>query len=435
MKPTASRLRRREFLKRAGAAVAAPLVISPAAMGADGAPAPSNRLTTALIGSGSRGQQIMAGGDKVVAVCDVDMRRAMESRVKINAMSGTTGCKAHRDFRWVLDQDDIDAVVVATPDHWHVPIALAAVKAGKPVYVEKPVSLTIQQGRILADAVNRYGAIVQVGSQQRSYEYEKFFRAVELVRNGRIGELQKAKVMIYARPGNEGPWKPERTAPPGLDYNFWLGPAPWAPYHPNRCHYKFRFISDYSGGDITNWGAHHLDIVQWALDADNGGPVEVVGSGDRNQSGLHDAFYNIKVDFTYAGGEVVELRSGGTEVGTGGVRFEGTEGWIQVGRDGIDAEPKSLLTSRIGPDEIHLAPEIEVASHMGIWLECIRQSNPRALNAPVEIGHRSATCCHLANICMELKRKLRWDPAAEQFIDDDQANRMTWRPMRAPWQI
>jgi predicted dehydrogenase len=186
----------------------------------------------------------------------------------------------------------------------------------------------------------------------------------------------------------------------------WLGPAPWAPYHPYRCHYRFRFISDYSGGDVTNWGAHHLDIAQWALGADDSGPVEVQGHGKRNAGGLHDTFYDINLDFTYAGGVKVELRSGGTEVKTGSVRFEGTKGWILVSRDRIDAEPKALLTSRIGPDEIHLAPRGGSSTHMGIWLDCVRTRNARGLNAPVEVGHRSATVCHLANIAMELGRKL-----------------------------
>jgi len=426
---------RREFLKTcAGVSFAAPYVITSTALGAQGRLPASDRITTALIGSGSRGQQIIAGGDQVVAVCDVDTEHRERAKDKINAMSGTLGCMAFSDFRGVLDRDDIDAVVVATPDHWHVPIAIAAVRAGKAVYVEKPVSLCIREGRILADVVARYGGILQVGSQQRSPEYEKFTLACELVRNGRIGELQKVKVTIYARSGNDNPWRPQ-AVPPGFDYDMWLGPAPWSPYHKDRCHYKFRFVSDFSGGDITNWGAHHLDIAQWALDADDSGPVEVAGSGKRNASGIHDTFYDIAVDFKYAGGVTVELRSGGKEVKTGGVRFEGTEGWIWVARDGWDAEPKSVLTSRIGPDEIHLAPADRSGTHMGNWLDCVRKRNARGLNVPVEVGHRSATVCHLANIVMELERPLKWDPAKEQFVDDDEANRMTWRPMREPWQI
>ncbi|MBN2476656.1 MAG: Gfo/Idh/MocA family oxidoreductase [Pirellulales bacterium] len=430
MKPTSIRRTRREFLAAAGAAAAAPYVIPSAVLGTA---APGNRITTALIGSGSRGQQIMAGGDRVVAVCDVDANHRQAAKAKIDAMAGNRSCAAYGDFREVLARDDIDAVVVATPDHWHVPIALAAVKAGKAVYVEKPVSLTIHQGRILADAVRRYGAIVQVGSQQRSPEYEKFTRTCELVRNGYLGKLQTVRVEILTRGGSNNKWAPRRV-PPELDYEMWLGPAPYSPYHPDRVHYKFRFVSDFSGGDMTNWGAHHLDIAQWGIGADDSGPVEVEGRGKRNATGIHDTFYDLQVDFRYAGGETVELRSLEGS-GSGGVRFQGSEGWIFVGRDGMSAEPASLLTARVGPNDLHLAPPDQPGSHMGIWLDCVRRRSPKGLNVPVEIGHRSATLCHLANIAMEVERKLQWDPAAEQFVGDDEANLMTWRPMRQPWQI
>ncbi|MBC8869818.1 MAG: Gfo/Idh/MocA family oxidoreductase [Planctomycetes bacterium] len=421
---------RRDFLKTLTAAtVAAPYVITSNALGATGVAPASDRITTALIGSGGRGQQIIAGGDQVVAVCDVDAKHAERTKQKIDAASDTMGCMIYSDFRGVLARDDIDAVVVATPDHWHTLIAAAAIKAGKAVYVEKPLSLTIREGRILADIAQRYGAIVQVGSQQRSDV--KFHRACELVRNGRIGELKTVRVEIPTRPGDGNkPWTPQ-AVPPELDYDTWLGPAPLAPYHPDRCHYKFRFVTDYSGGDVTNWGAHQLDIAQWGIGADDSGPVEVEGHGKRNQDGLHDVFYDIHVDFTYASGVKIELRSGGN-----GVTFVGTEGSIFVSRSKLEADPASILTSRIGPDEIHLArggPENEGGTHMGIWLDCIRARNSKALNVPVETGHRSATVCHLANIIMGLDRKVQWDPAAEQFVDDDEANHMTWRPMRAPW--
>jgi predicted dehydrogenase len=434
MKSRATRSTRRKFLRAAGAAVAAPYLIPSAALGASGSLAASGRITTALIGSGSRGQQIIAGGDQVVAVCDVDAKKGQQAKEAIDKKAGNRSCAALSDFREVLARDDIDAVVVATPDHWHVPIAMAAVEAGKAVYVEKPLSLTIREGRILADAVGRYGTILQVGSQQRSPDFARFAQACELVRNGRIGKLEWVRVEIHARPGKNDPWTPQ-PVPPELDYETWLGPAPWAPYHPDRCHYNFRFVTDYSGGDVTNWGAHHLDIAQWALGADDSGPVEVIGMGKRNATGLHDTFYDLKVDLNYAGGVRVELRSGGKEMKTGSVWFMGSEGWVHVSREQISAKPASVLTSKIGPNEIHLAPQRGSGTHMGIWLDCIRARNAGGLTAPVEVGHRSATVCHLANIAMELGRKLKWDPVAERFIGDDQANRMTWRPMREPWQL
>ncbi|NQU25522.1 MAG: Gfo/Idh/MocA family oxidoreductase [Candidatus Nealsonbacteria bacterium] len=434
MKPKPNRRTRRNFLKTTGAAVAIPYAISSASLGAGTSRPASERITTALIGSGARGNQIIVGGDKVVAVCDVDSVNRAKTKAAIDKKSRSTSCKSYNDFRDVLARDDIDAVVVATPDHWHATIAAAAIRAGKAVYVEKPLSAYIDEGRRLADVVKRYGAILQVGSQQRSPEYGQFARACELVRNGRIGELKTVEVDIYARPGKADPWKPQ-PVPAGFDYDMWLGPAPWSPYHKDRCHYNFRFVSDCSGGDVTNWGAHHLDIAQWGVGADGSGPVEVVGSGKRNASGLHDTFYDIKVDFTYANGVTVKLRSGGKEMKTGGLRFVGSEGWIRVTRERMVTSPTSLATSRIAPDEIHLATKSEATTHMGIWLDCIREGNRRGLNAPVEIGHRSATVCHLANIVMELNRKLEWDPEAEQFVDDDQANRMANRPARSPWRI
>jgi predicted dehydrogenase len=286
----------------------------------------------------------------------------------------------------------------------------------------------------MAEAVRRYGAILQVGSQQRSDE--KFIRACELVRNGRIGKIRTIKIEIQGRAGSPVPWAPQ-PVPRELDYEMWLGPAPWAPYHPSRCHYNFRFITDYSGGDVTNWGAHHLDIAQWALDADSSGPLEIEGRGKRNDTGLYDVFYDVQVDFAYPGGVAVQMRSDPKSRAGGHLRFEGDKGWIFVSRERLDADPKSLLTSPIGPDEIHLGrgPEVGGGTHMGLWLHCIRTRSSKDLNAPAEVGHRSATVCHLANIAMTLERKLKWDPGKEEFLDDDEANRMTWRPMREPWRI
>ncbi len=435
MKFPPRRTNRRRFLATAGAAIGLPALVGPEALGLQGSRPASERITTALIGSGARGLQIAAGGDQIVAVCDVDAKHREGAKKQVEAMLGSRGVDAVGDFREVLARDDVDAVIIATPDHWHAPQALAAMQAGKAVYVEKPLTLTIEEGRILAEAARRYRAILQVGSQQRSDE--KFLFACELVRNGRIGQLNSAWVEIPARGGSDAPWSP-RPVPPELDYDTWLGPAPWAPYHPHRCHYRFRFISDYSGGDVTNWGAHQLDIAQWALGADDSGPVRVEGRGKRYWTGLHDAYFDVHVDFTYAGGATVQLRSGDAVKYDGnGVRFEGAEGWVYVTRDKLEAEPKSLLATRLGPNDIRLLPDFAETgdTHMGNWLHAIRTRRPDALRVPVEAGHRSATVCHLANIAMELERPLQWDPAAEAFVADDQANRMRTRPTREPWGI
>jgi len=414
---------RREFLKgsavAAGAALAWPTIVPSSVFGAN---APSNRITVGCIGVGGQGRGNMGSfkgnpGSEVVAVCDVDAAHREKARQSV----GLSGESSYTDFRDLLARDDIDAVSVATPDHWHVPASIAAVRAGMDVYCEKPLTLTIAEGRNLADEVKRYGRVFQTGSQQRSGR--EFRRGCELVVNGRIGKLHTMRVGI---PGNNkkcGPtWTPE-PVPEGMDYDLWLGGAPWEPYHTQRCHYQFRFILEYSGGQITNWGAHHLDIAQWGNQADNTGPVKIIGKGEFPKTGLFTTATKVDVEYTYANGVKLFLRTGG-----GGTRFEGSEGWVYVNRGKIDAEPKSILDSVIGPNEIHL---YESRSHTQNFLDCIKSRKDPICNA--EVGHRSSTICHLANIAMLLDRPLKWDPQKEQFIGDSEANHMTWRPRRAPW--
>lgn len=367
----------------------------------------------------------MAGAEQMVAFCDPDQGHLATAQAQWEKRSGQRVARLCQDFREVLEMDEVDAVLIATPDHWHVPIAMEAIKHGKAVYVEKPLTLTIGEGRRLVETVNRYGGVLQVGSQQRSDA--KFIRACELVRNGHVGQLQRVRVDIPTRSGNPKPWMPE-PVPRELDYDLWLGPAPWAPYHHDRCHYNFRFVSDYSGGDVTNWGAHQLDIAQWGIGADASGPVKLEGRGKRNATGLHDVFYDINVDFEYDNGVVLQLRSEGN-----GVRFEGSDGWVYVSRKEIKTEPKNLATSRPQPDEIRLGQIAEGRTHMQIWLDAVRDGKSDGVNVTAEIGHRSATVCHLANLAMLLERPLRWDPKAEDFIDDAQASRLTDRVPREPW--
>ncbi|MHC4741729.1 MAG: Gfo/Idh/MocA family protein, partial [Planctomycetota bacterium] len=328
---------------------------------------------------------------------------------------------SYRDFRDLIARDDIDAVSVGTPDHWHVPVSIAAVRSGKDVYCEKPLTLTIAEGRTLADEVKRYGRVFQTGSQQRSSN--NFRLGCEYVVNGRVGELKTIRVGI---PGNnrkcEPTWTPQ-PVPKELNYDLWLGPALWEPYHEQRCHYQFRFILDYSGGQVTNWGAHHLDIAQWGAQADDSGPVEIRGKGEFPKTGLFTTSTKVDVEYTYANGMKMYLKTGG-----GGTRFEGTEGWVYVNRGKLDAEPKSILDSKIGPNEIHL---YESNNHKQNFIDCIKNRKDPICNA--EVGHRSSTVCHLANIAMLLERSLKWDPEAEVFPGDDEATRMTWRPRRSPW--
>jgi predicted dehydrogenase len=310
---------------------------------------------------------------------------------------------------------------VATPDHWHVPISLAAVKAGKDVYCEKPLTLTIAEGRTLSDAARRYRRVFQTGSQQRSDR--RFRLACELVRNGRIGELHTINVEIPPNSRQCPPTWKEMPIPPGFDYEMWLGPAQYAPYTEQRCHYSFRFIMEYSGGQVTNWGAHDLDIAQWALDADNSGPIEISGQGEFPREGLFSTATQVHIEYTYANGVKLVCDSGGN-----GVTFHGSEGWIYVWRDRIIAHPQSLLSSMIGPGEVHL---YQSDDHIQNFLDCFKTRQTPA--ADVEIGHRSATVCHLGNIAMLRGRRLRWNPQTEQFANDEEANRLLSRPARCPW--
>ncbi len=415
---------RRQFLK--GSAVAAGALAWPTIVPSSvfGAGAPSNRITMGCIGVGGKGRGNMKAFKgksecEVVAVCDVDVKHIEQALQS----AGLKANSSYTDFRELLARDDIDAVSIAAPDHWHVPMSIVAVRAGMDVFCEKPLTLTVGEGRVLADEVKRYGRVFQTGSQQRSGSEFRF--ACELVRNGRIGKLHTMRVGISGNNRTCPPTWEAEPVPEGFDYDMWLGPAPWEPYTEQRCHYQFRFILDYSGGQMTNWGAHYLDIAQWGNGADDTGPVEIVGSGDFPKTGLFTTAQNENIEYTYANGVKLFLKSG-----SGHTRFEGTKGWVDVKRGKIDAEPKSLLTSKIGPNEIHL---YDSNDHKQNFLDCIKSRKDTICTA--EIGHRSSSVCHLGNIAMQLGRKLKWDPKAESFISDSAANNMLTRAMRAPWRL
>ncbi len=437
-------LTRRQFLKSsavaATGALAGPIIVPTSVFGAD---APSIRITLGCIGVGRMGLEDMkeAMGFRqvqVIAVCDVDAKRAENAKQLVEKHYSTQGrigsykgCAIYKDFRELISRDDIDAVLIVTPDHWHALPALAAAKAGKDIFLQKPLTLTIQQGRVLSDTVRRYGCILQVGSQQRSDS--RFHRACELVRNGRIGNLHTVKVGLpidhSTRP------EPLMPVPEGLDYDMWLGPAPWASYTEKRVHPQNDYgrpgwlcISDYSSGMITGWGSHHLDIAHWGMGTEYTGPVEIEAQAEFPKEGLWDAHGEFRIDYTYANG--VKVICSDNKKNKQGVLFEGTEGWIYVKRGYIDAEPKSLLDSTIKPDEIHL---YKSNNHKANFFESIR-SRAETI-APVEVGHRSCSVCLLGAIAMQLGRKLKWDPEREQFINDEMANRMLSRPMRSCWHM
>jgi predicted dehydrogenase len=375
---------------------------------------------------------------QVVAVCDVDSNRLDYARQKVQdhyaarSTHGTyKGCATYKDFRDLLDHKDIDAVLICTPDHWHALPAIAAARAGKDIFIEKPLTLTIKEGRILSDTVRRYARVLQVGSQQRSDTRFRF--ACELVRNGRIGKLHTVRVGLPTDLSTE-PQSP-MPIPKQLDYQMWLGPTPWAEYTEQRVHPQEGYgrpgwlrISDYCCGMITGWGSHHIDIAQWGMATEHTGPIEVEGWAQYPRDGLWNVHGKFRIEYTYANG--VKLICAENTKNKQGILFEGTQGWVYVKRRVIDAQPKSLLTSQISPTEIRL---YKSNNHKQNFLECIRTRSETV--APVEIGHRSNTICVLGYIAMLLGRKLKWDPKNERFTNDKEANRMLSRPMRSPWSL
>jgi len=433
-------MNRREFLTRAaraaGAAAAFPHVVPSSALGKGGAVAPGNRITVGCIGVGGMGthdmNMMLALPDvQVVAVCDPKKPQRDAARQRVNAHYDKDVCAAYNDFRELVARDDIDVVQVASTDQWHVLHALAAVRSGKDVYVEKPLGLSLREILTLRDACHRYGRLFQFGTQQRSMP--QFRQACELVRNGRIGSLHTIKVSAPAG-------FPERTkeetyapapVPDGFDYEMWLGPAPWAPYTPKRVISPHWFhISDYSLGYIAGWGIHHIDIAQWGNGTELSGPVEIEGSGVfPSNDGLCDNPLNWDVRMKYANGVNMHFTSDGGP-NTHGIRFEGTKGWIHVDRGRIIAEPASLLQEKLEPGEIHLPVS---TNHQRNLIDCVKTRRQPICN--IDIAVRSDTVCHLGWLALHLGRKLRWDPAKEVFVDDPEANARMTRVMRSPWHL
>ncbi len=435
----AKRFTRRALLKRAAwgsAGLAVPHVISSAALGLAGTIAPSNRITLGCIGTGGMGTHDMTlflqvPEVQLVALCD-PKRAARENALRAATAAGAgEGIVACQDFRELVARADIDVVSIASPDHWHVLHALAAVRAGKDVYVEKPLGLSIDQIRTLRDEVHRYGRVFQFGTQQRSMP--QFRRACELVLNGRIGRLHTIRVSApsgFAERTNEAGY-PLVPPPDDVDFDMWLGPAPWAPYTPKRIVSPHWFhISAYALGYIAGWGIHHVDIAQWGNGTQLTGPVTVEGSGlFPTSDGLCDTALNWDVDMTYANGVHLSFTSDGGK-NRHGICFEGADGWIHVDRSRATAEPAAVLAERIGPDEIHLPVS---GHHQANLIAAVKTR--QATICPIDAAVRSDTICHLGDIAMRLGRRLHWDPEQEEFVGDAQAHATTRRAMRSPWQL
>ncbi|MDQ4140376.1 MAG: Gfo/Idh/MocA family oxidoreductase [Bacteroidota bacterium] len=454
---------RRSFLRKAVAGtvttslavVGFPTIVPASVFGKN---APSNQINIGAIGTGRISRDHDMPGiwkheqARIIAVCDLDQKRANDARELVNSYYSKKGnklydgVKVYFDHLELLQNKDIDAVVISTPDHQHAYVGIHAVEAGKDVYLQKPASLTIAEGRALSNAVHRTGRILQIGSQQRSSA--QFRYAAELVRNGRIGQLKTVLVGLPGDPAGEE--EPEMPIPKNLNYDAWLGSTPYVYYTEKRVHLQNDYsrpgwlrCEQFGAGMITGWGSHHVDCAHWAMDTEYTGPIEVGGWAEYPTKGLWDVHGKFRTEALYENGVKMIVSN---EL-PNGIRYEGTDGWIFVtrgdyaatasdpvakksGTKALEASNPKLLTSKIGPAEIHL---YESNDHHGNWLESIKTRKPPI--APIEIGHRSCSTCLIHQIAMKLKRKVYWDPVKEKFKNDDEANSMLSRPQRYPYLI
>ena len=427
-------LTRRSFLKRttqlAASTITVPYVVPSSALGKGGTTAPSERLTMGAIGIGGQGMHnlrnfLTCDDLRILAVCDVDTKHRTKAKDTVDSAYGSKDCSAYNDFREILACGDIDTVLIATPDHWHAILSIEAAKAGKDIYCEKPISLTIAEGRAVADTVKRYGTVYQSGTQRRSNACFRF--AVEVARNGMLGRLKTLHCYYHNGPTCP-PQKPE-PVPEGFDYDMWLGPAPFEAYTPKRCHGSFRWLYDYSGGQLTDLGAHFNDLAQWANGSQHTGPIEYEGRAEFPRDGLFNTPVRFEVVATYADG-VKMIYHDETEPGRGprGNKFVGADGWVSVDDTGkVTASSKAIMqklkVARRGYEYM--------MGHHRNFLDCVKTRRTPISDA--EVSHRSVTTCHAGNICLRLGRNLRWDPEKERFLNDEMANRMLARAMRSPW--
>ena len=447
---------RRNFLKMgAAAAISFPTIVPSSVFGQN---APSNRINIGAIGVGriSRGHDLPGiwqfDQARIMAVCDLDANRVEAGKTLINGYYGKKtgkpydGVTGYHNYHDLLANKDIDAVVISTPDHQHAILAVDAVHAKKDVYLQKPASLTIAEGRAMSNAVMASGQIVQIGSQQRSWK--QFYRACELVRNGRIGEVKHVEIGLPGDPS--GPDAAAMPIPAGLNYDAWLGSTPEAYYTEIRVHPQNDFsrpgwlrCEQFGAGMITGWGAHHVDTAHWGMNTEYTGPVEIWGTAEFPTHGLWNVHGKFLTHAIYANGVTMDISGDFPN----GIKFYGSDGWLFVTRDemvtptdpgGKPAAPPQplvasnpkILDSVIGPDEIHL---YQSNDQHGNWLECIKSR--KAPTAPAEIGHRACSTCLIHHIAMKTKRRLYWDPVKEHFKNDDEANCMLSRPQRAPYMM
>jgi len=446
--PSPQTVSRRQLIKASGA-VALPCIVPASVIARAGGTPPSDRITLGCIGVGRQGSGVMGGfigqeACRVTAVCDVNAHRLATARRKVDAAYRTKGCKTFKDFRDLLARNDIDTVLIATPDHWHVMIALAAVRAGKDIYLEKPIGVSVAEARALRDAIKRYQSVFQFGTQQRSDA--RFRLACELVRNGRIGPLREINVWS---PGSRAGGSTKLIAPPQwLDYEMWVGPAPMSPHTIHRCTNRFEagdpfkiwpFISDYCVGWISGWGVHPLDIAVWGASEGLNGSFEIEGTGKFPASGVCDTATDWDLTIKYDTGMRVNFSgpSGARRwasrygrVSGHGTAFEGDDGWVHVNRGRLNANPEDLPKSTFAPD----APRLyKSTNHARNLLDCVRTRKETISN--IDSALAVDTICQISAISVQLGRKLKWNAKQQRFENDRAANGMLSRAMRQPWHM
>ena len=424
---------RRNFLKCATTIAGFPTIISSAALGRSEIP-PNSKIAIGVIGTGGQGGHHKGNyyrlreQAEVIALCDVNAANLKKTQEGVARMYGKDQTTCFEDFRELLARPDIDAVSITVPDHWHALIAIAAAQAGKHIYCEKPLAYSIAEGKAIVDAVKKHGVVFQHGTQQRSNV--KYRLACELALNGRLGKVHT--IRVGSPNGPQGGSTEPAPVPEGLNYEFWLGPAPYHDYTPGRCDGSggtgWYHIRDYSGGWITAWGSHDVDIAQWGNGSDDSGPVEVEARAEYPTSGVYDTAWKWHAECRYTNGVTVIYSS--ADENRHGIRFEGDKGWVFVNREELTAGPESLLKEQFAEGEIRVPVSDD---HFANFLSCIRSRTTPI--ASVEIAHRTTTACHLVNIALARGGKVRWNPETESIVDDPEAVKLMSRTMRPPWSL
>jgi predicted dehydrogenase len=438
-KSIASRsISRRRFLAVTGLAVAAPTFIPASALGRGGRPAPSNRIVMGVIGcgwmGGSNTEAFLRHADcQVVAACDVDAKHLEEMVGRVNRHYGNRDCASYHDYRKLLARTDIDAVMLALPDHWHALIAVEAARRGKDIYGEKPLARTIAEQQAIVRAVQKHGRIWQTGSWQRSQS--NFLKAAEIVRNGLIGKIRRVEVGLPAGHSDFAKTK-EKTAitppPPELDYDFWLGPAQWMPYIEARVHKNWRWNYNTGGGQLLDWIGHHCDIAHWGLGNDDKiGPLEVEGTGEFPP---RDAVWNTATRYYITAkypGDIEVIIAGGHRDIMGGTKWIGTDGWVWVNRGGFDSSNPAWNEMARLPESERKVSLYKSDDHYRNFLDCVKSRRPTI--TPAEVAHHSAIPGHLGLIAMLVGRKIRWDAEREVILNDPGASELLGRKYRLRW--